>query len=684
MQSVPVGFWPESALHLPRNREVWNRYGWSPPETKMTGLWPRRMLTFFDFGQAAPAEFSLGVASSPRKFSPGAEYSSGDSNGWQVEVTEEDFIQRKDETFAHTCTDLDARLKLDFNGHRCDLRFGWQTEQSPRAWQWINTQRLWSGELAQAWQVGGHIYAGKSEARLTNIEAARWYEMPQADEQMIFAQVFLILFANGTLDCRAHFVNGEMYGRGGFVAGRPLISFETTEEFSPANSDGWNLNTQFQRPFGGDESSAFAKRDGKFEWFPFSDTRQILGLRAEGEDPIYASDSEDGFARGVARTAHFGLTLGKAALPARYLPSPEHSLLAGEWGVALDPAAKAPADFEDSDELALAARRVFLRNSMPDGFCAGGTFRYLDHYPDKRWEFSCDANETASLFRGSYALQDAQLYELALANADYNADLNCDHTQFTWHYHEAQPRREIYSLIYMRFAGLIQAHLETGDPYYLNTAEAVANRWISTHRTNWPRRGIGRDAEPVEGILSLYDFTGQEYYLDAARQIARDVVTSLYADGAWRSGAGSGPFWGTNALPGTPWNGAHLLAGVTEFLLRTTPADAAWPQLMEGGIRLLRHTLHLLEGPEYSGFHRTSLAYAWRRHYTLAQFSGDEDLQTATLRALQTALQKFREEGEAFFLNGHHCAGYLDHVWFFRHAAEEHQLGCELNSCFLN
>jgi hypothetical protein len=669
-QSFPVGFWPQSAVRHPHNVAIWQRHGWSTPApTDDVGLWPRRMLTVFDFSKEAPEEFSLTIESSTQRFARGAEYSGEGATGWKVATTEEAFIERKDETCAHTCTDVNARLKLEFGNRECNLQCGWRaSDGSTRVWQWINAQRLWCGSLVEAWQIGGAIYAGESQARLTNEQAARWAETPQAAEQMISAQVYLLLFANGTVDCRVHFVNGELYGRGGFVAGKPLIAFESSQEFSCAKNDDWNLQTHFQKPFGGDDESALTREEGRTIWQPFRDTQQVLGRRNEGEDLVFVPGSENGFPRGVARTAHFGLTLGAAKLPARYLPSPEHSQLAGEWGIALDPDTKTPDGFEALPELAQTARRVFLRNALQEGFCTGGTFRYLDHYPNKRWEFSCDGNETASLFRGAYAMQDRALYDLALANADYNADLNCDHTQFTWHYHEAQPHREIFSLIYMRFAGLVQAHLETGDPYYLNTAEAVANRWISTHRANWPRRGIGRDSEPVEGVLALYDFTGQEYYLDAARHIARDVVASLYPDGSWTSGAGAGPFWGTNALPGTPWNGAHLLSGLSEFLLRATPEDASWPELIEGGTRLLHHTLAMLAGPEYSGFHRTSLAYAWRRHFALAQFSGDEELQAGVLRALQTALQRFEDEGEAYFLNGHHCAGYLDHVWFFKAA----------------
>src|SRR5262249_33637045 len=168
---------------------------------------------------------------------------------------------------------------------------------------------------------------------------------------------------------------------------------------------------------------------------------------------------------------------------------------------------------------------------------------------------------TASLFRGACLFGDAGLYALARRNADFNADLGCDHTSFAWRYHGADVAdRGLYSLIYMRFGGLVHAHLETGDPYDLETAEAVANRGIAQHRAHWPRANVGRDAEPVEGILLLHDFTGSEHYYDAARRIACDAGATLGPGGDWRSGAGAGPYWGVNALPGNAWNGSHLLA----------------------------------------------------------------------------------------------------------------------------
>ncbi|MBI4026345.1 MAG: hypothetical protein HY360_15275 [Verrucomicrobia bacterium] len=132
-----------------------------------------------------------------------------------------------------------------------------------------------------------------------------------------------------------------------------------------------------------------------------------------------------------------------------------------------------------------------------------------------------------------------------------------------------------------------------------------------------------------------------------------------------------GPFWGVNALPGSPWNGAHLLADLAEFLIRSDPSDPVTPELLDGGKRLLQTMLKMLAEMDY--FHRASGSFAWRRHYHLAQLIGDRPIIEGIHQTLRTAIARFEREGDKFFDMGHHCAGYIDNPWFF--------LGCESRSC---
>lgn len=667
-QSVPTGFWPAASLSHRRFTGLWKKQGWrTPPELPPGQLWPRRLLTFLMFDREAPEQLTLRARSGSQGAFPGAPGVTG-VTGWNLEVREEPLIQKASGNLTHYCRDTGALL-LQHENREIELQFGFEGETRLALWQWTNAQRLWSGPVAEAWQVGGLIYAGREDRPLTNQEAAEWYKSEFVQEQTIMVKLFVLLFANGCAEIRAHFINNELYGHGGFVSGKPCILLKSsagvaTSKETPQSS--WRLHPEQMTRFGGSNPAAFRQRDGTLVWQPFSSTEQLLGMchnKATQSDTLtVAPDSEKGFASGVSRTALFHLTTGEAVLPARYLGTPEHYLSHAELSIPLELSDSCPA-FESLPELSRTAAEVYLRNEMKEGFCSGGTFRYLDHYPNGRWEFSCDGNETAALFRGSYLLSNGPLYELALRNADFAADLGAHHGSFHWHYHQPVPDQQTWSLIYMRFGGLVHAYLETGDPYYLETAEAVGNRWIATHRTNWPRRGIGRDTEPVEGILLLYDFTGKDHYYQAARQIALDVVTSLYPDGMWRSGAGAGPYWGVNALLGSPWNGSHLLAGLVEFLLRCDANEPTLPQLLEGGRRLLQTMLSLLQ--EMNHFHRATCAFAWRRQYFLAQCLQDPVIEEELERVLQTTVSKFLEEKDRFFLAGHHCAPYIDNPWFF-------------------
>lgn len=664
MQNIPVGFWPAGCVDRSAYRQIWEKHGWRPPGCQ-TGKFPRRLLGFIDWGESAPSTATIQVG--PSETNGSIQPIDADS-GWAVHCHDHLETRKREGDNWHYLSNP-CSIDLEFAGQTVTLQMGFQCPNRKAIWQWVQMERLWTGPIAQAWQIGGTIYAGAQDRPLTTQQAGEALADPCGEEQMIMVKLFVVLYKNGTADCHAHFINGELYGRGGLVEGKPLIQLHSHQGIQrPGRPVGqWRLTTERLAPFGGNDPAAFSEDSEMTHWIPFAQTQHTMG-RASPEAPFrYYEGSDRGFPPGFARTARFGLSLGSAGLPSRYLASPEQYLLAGDiGGVPLEMPAKPnelPDRFKPVEAFSRAARAVHLRNEMKCGFSTGGVFRYLDNFPDGRWEFSNDGNEAASFFRGAYLLSDAPLYDLATRNADFTADINCDHARFVVHYHGVDATPAIYSLIYMRFGGLVQAYLESGDPYYLETAEAAANRWISLHRQHWPRRNMGRDAEPVEGILLLHDYTGQDYYFDAARRIALDVVASLDQDGMWRSGAGAGPFWGANALVGSPWNGAHLAAGLAEFMARCPDSDPAWPVLKEGARRYLRKWIDLVA--EMNHHHRTGVGYAWRRHFSMSLRLGEPQLQQDLLYLFEIATKLYQEQGEAFFKNGHHCAGYIDAPWYF-------------------
>lgn len=668
-QYVPVAHWPRGYADRQQYALPWQQAGWVAPQPLPANrLHPRRLLSFFEFPGDLPDAIELDAVQASASEAVAAE--AANHSPWSLTPTGRTQITKRTDEHFHHCADLDGALRLKYHRHELTLRAGWRRPNRDAWWQWVNAQQLWAGPVAEAWLIGGHVYAGEKDRFMTMAEAVRPFESELADEQMVMVKMYLVLFANGVVDARLHFINGELYGRGGPVVGKPMLWMEAPSgvHSNPA-AEAWHLDTQNMQPFGGHGSEALADCDGGLNWLPFADTKVVLGTHCnpitQELTPFEMVGSEQGFAVGVARTAACQLAFDQAAGPARYLAAPGHYALAAEMMTPTSLAEQGEQRDKPARTAALAneAREVYLRNEMKQGFTAGGTFRYLDNYPDERWEFASDANETASFFRGAYLRQDSQLYELALRNADFCADLCCKHTDFVCRYHAAGESQEIYSLIYMRFGGLIYSHLETGDPYYLETAQAVAGRWLATHRENWPRQNIGRDAEPVEGILLLHDYTGQDYYFDAARQIASDVAASLNPDGSWASGAGVGPFWGTNALEGTLWNGAHLMSGIAEYIARADQQDPQTVALLAGGKRLLSRWLTMLADEDY--FHRAGMSYAWRRQWALAWAINDDHLLSELERAFEATLTRFEASPHTFFKNGHHCASYIDAPYYY-------------------
>jgi hypothetical protein len=318
------------------------------------------------------------------------------------------------------------------------------------------------------------------------------------------------------------------------------------------------------------------------------------------------------------------------------------------------------------EALSRQAAEAFLRNSVSGSFTSGGIFRYLDQYGKGTYELSMDGNECRSLYRRAYFDTDGALYDLATRNAYFTADLAVNHAHDFIHYHGDTAEWRIFSLIYQRFSGIEFGYLETGDPHLLETAEAVARNYMSQHLQNWPRRGIGRDADPLAGFLVLWDYTGKEEYFDFARTMSGHIASTIDEEGGWLSGSGVGPLMGCNADSGSPWNGGHLLHGLVEYAMRDP--DAA-PEVLAAGGRALRHIQEMLF-TKHEGFHRASCGFAGRTHWYLACRLGDPELIANAQRIMGTILDRAEQGGVLSGGAAHHINNYIDYLLFYEATRE--------------
>lgn len=646
IQAVPLGQWPQ--LSLLDDKQTWP---WDKDHVKAPDILnpvPRRYLVQAEFTEAAPEQIEVELEPGPSAVLP-------ESGSVAVETVpgREVYHHRDESTYHYVKREDYARVKLP-DGTTFLVRLGMRVNGTSRYWQWVEVIPHWSGSLSAACTVGGHVYSGKEDRPLTMDEARQVEQLEFFNESTVGAKLFVRIDHDGLVSFEAHFANIQGYGRGSIALGRPFI--EVISEGAPLPV----METE-NTGEGNIESDAV-----KWKWTPLDSTEIFLGMRHDTRfvptagmvKPDYVNNSATGLVEGAGCSFEFTAKCGNAEAPARYLAMPEWYRKCGEFGLALPE--KAGNVFPQLAEISRLAESVFLRNSHKKGICRGGVYRYLDKDCSGRYEFSMDGNESLYIYRGAYMKTSTELYKLAFNSARFINDVCVDHYYFNVHYHGDSPEWNLFSLIYLRFGGLVQNWLETGNPCYLETAQAVAGRWIAVNRQNQPRKNMGRDTEPIEGIMTLYDATGITMYFSEAEKISMDVTRSLFSDNFWRSGFGVGPYWGTNGLNGTAWNGSHLFAGICEFLFRACPETCAgYEFLLQKACALARRIIKSID-EDYGGFHRTSGAYLPRRMFLIAHISGDKELMSEVTRIIHGIEADYRKTGDDFFKAGHHCAGYLD------------------------
>lgn len=666
VQIIPVGNWPARAMLNSHLTWPWNKDDLIPPHPFNNP--PRRCLVTVRFKDPAPSTLDVTLMSCDQK-----EMNDNDKPCTaSVELLPgRETYHHRDNTIYHYVKREDyARIKTDKG--LLDIRAAFLVNGEMRYWQWCETIPVWSGSLSSAWVVGGHIYAGEKDEPITIDELPNLQNLDCYKEATISTKIFVIVHDDGLVELTSHFTNVQGYGQGSLALGLPILEFR-----------GESQSFDFKHCLEITEGTITYHKENICRWKPLDDSKIFIGNQkdnplAVGLDEVfkhrYVDWSEDGFVAGVARSFTCSLQLHETSeKPCRYLADPNWYLKCGEFGIALHSIKDKPA--ENLQKLARDASTVYLRNIHNDGMSRGGVYRYLDEKPDGRYEFSMDGNETMSIFRAAYMATSPALYNAAIESARYTADIVIDHYNFNAHYHGDTPDWNLFSLIYMRFGGLVPAYLESGDPWYLENAEAVANRWISLNRLNQSRKNMGRDPEPVEGIMALYDATGKDHYFQEAQKVAWDVGRSLFDDASWRSGFGVGPYWGINALAGTPWNGSHLLAGFAEFLLRAHRDTCKDYDVLEKKAHaLINKLIDEINRQMEDGVWRSAGGFIFRRFYMLACLSDDDELIERTDSMIQKILTSHTIKGEEFFKNGHHCGGYLDGPYVYDSLSNNKQI----------
>lgn len=490
-----------------------------------------------------------------------------------------------------------GELRLGAGSRTLGLRLGIRWKEEHHWWEWVRLEKAWEGPVVSAWRAGGVIEVVPQTMEMVEADPTgdcnrgllrnKWLH----NQNWLFAEFYLLCFANGVIHVTARFVNNHRVDEGREQRDLvPVIGLRLPASADPAERtlDGGTLRfdlggvavnlAEMGRRISREHPGRIYPADGLSVLQPWE------GVEIEGdfigrfrEDRRICKAEDRVMPRGAARTVRFALGLGEAA-PAitRYaLP---------EWWQALS------GELWPDDVLAVHDEADARLHEINAAF-PGLTGRF-----DERVTATREGEMPYSLFLYYYRFGGADAFARALSEAYYHADLAFDHATETIRM-EGHPFDGAIAPPLFRTVGLLFGYLETGDPYLLDCAESAASHWYWMDRHQWPRHAYGRDAASLRSLVFLWDYTGKEDYAAMAREaMGRLIQCQLPGGGYHDQGNGTGVH-AISHLPVKPWMANMANDPILDFMLRRPERDPA----LEGEFRRYADFLVAAAAPHNGG-----------------------------------------------------------------------------------
>lgn len=405
---------------------------------------------------------------------------------------------------ADECTTVEYECLLEYGGRTLVLQAGATGPKGgPYFWQNVQIDRLWRNAVVEAVRVGGVMYN---------------------EDTYLWADWYILLFANGVAQVTAHFVNTKLHIEGYDFQGLPLLRF-AGDEFKACDAELPKDGLQFDLGaiqlnlrdaallFSETHPGRFQKSGSDLLWFPVS---RIFNPQRPEIPPTH-------WEAGFARTIRFQMSFSEAPPAiARYrVPSWWYGHCGELWSGGYMPVTGRFARLG-----ALASERV--QKEMVRGQFDGGSANGAN-----------DGYAGIGMMENSYHSGRVDFFEDALAYCYYWADIAVDHRDFTIHqWLGGWPWK---TCAYTKFRDLLCGYLETGDPYLHDAVENSAEAYWIWFRSNWPRCTIGRDAFEIGGWALLWRFLGTERARERTREMTRMLRTVLDSRGVVGGQMGAGP-----------------------------------------------------------------------------------------------------------------------------------------------
>ena len=485
-------------------------------------------------------------------------------------------------------TYCEQEARLDDGKRSFGLRLGWMLQGTAGTssedftwWQWCAAEPAWSGPLAEAWRLGGYLATcsrnsagGFPKQNGSNLlELSRRIVEEQGD--VLHADVWVVWWRSGLVQLRVHFKTPYFHVEPRPMHGFPVIALTNSGALP---TEGNFSDNELQFPFGNGQislepSGLMFEQNSQGRWMhpengtavlqPWNDLRVLANKDRTNTHHYLPPASTDTMPEGVSRSFSLNISLeGKTPPVSRYSVPPEWYRSCGVLACTASGSATAAAS-RGAD--------LIKSNTRRGGFDTGFVWRYLRRdlrtgTPEEdgaEW----DGDTAAGLWTLAYQKgEDPSLFwPLYEAIAVHAADIAVHHGRCLQRLENSVSFTA--PMPKARFRGILNAYLETGDPYLLDVSTELATTYINLQTANLPRVAIGRDAWPVTSLLELHDHTGDALYLRASRRIIHALLRTQQPDGGFSSQAGAGRLSGMSSMPSKAsiGFGSGLLAPVAIF-----------------------------------------------------------------------------------------------------------------------
>lgn len=566
--------WPAIAAQSPS-------LGGKPTYTQPLGQWPgleesapRRLLMYGDAGtQAAPDQLNIDLNASPAV------------PALKPVATDELLAECHDKGFSWerhgmriTSADGEKTVCLAMG-----LRHAGETH-------WWEACRLISVEetpFCTTMHMAGSIARVHTDADY--LSSFPGYNMPLLHKHnWLTGHLYVRLFANGVIEVFARHINSKFADDGANLEDVvPVVGFKNDDKLQPpADLLGTWDGSKESFELGGvkfdmTEAARLANEryPGSVEiegdmlvWQPYAGVELFGGIcpkNRSGDAWIYRPEQRM-FPRGMARTIRFSASFSdRSPKIARYI--------APAWwygmNCELQTAPYLPAHDELDDRLTGSADWT-AAHTVDRGFEDGLIARHPlkenlgkegdPHRHEPGWEGEVGGGFFLHTYRN--AASSGERLDEAIRAAYAYTDIAVDHAAKTVRMHGFPFDPPAFAQPMNRTLATTYAWLETGDPYLIQTAQAVVETAYRVHQENFPRLAVGRDASFGRSALLLFRYTGHKLYLEAGREIAMAVAHVQRENGSFGDqGGGTGVHqWG--AYITKPWMGALATGPGLDYL----------------------------------------------------------------------------------------------------------------------